>query len=359
MGQTERIARNRGMGLIWQRPCYSVSMPHVDKVVREETTGVGGGLLGGGGKSTTIVEWHTPLGMLSEKIISGAGTGEDVRQYSWEHVWPWTVERLVKKPEDYEILKFIVEDMKYSPNYFPVKQAKDYVKDEGLVVTFLPYSPLQQMMIWWVGTPRFYIHYARYRKKVEEVYQALDEKYEELYPIVADSPADWVNLDDNIDGVLVTPTLFERYFIPAYEKAARVLHERGKIMVSHMDGRLGALKNLIAKCPQDGIEAFHPPPMGDLPIHEALTLWKDKFIAVGYPGSVLALGPEAVKKHLLNLLRSVIPGDRIILIASTENLVPDDCLLAMTDIMEKATLPLSKESVDKIQRETLSEKIQL
>jgi len=171
-----------------------------------------------------------------------------------------------------------------------------------------------------------------------------------LYEIAAKSPAPITLCGDNIDGVLVNPKLFQKYFMPEYEKQAKVLHEHGKLMAVHMDGRVGALKDLIAKTPIDIVEGLHPPPMGDLPIEEALSLWKDRVVWAGFPASVYILGPEAVKKHALNLLREIGSGDRLIVEMSTENLVSNENLLMLTSILEKADLPLTKEKIDRIER---------
>jgi hypothetical protein len=90
--------------------------------------------------------------------------------------------------------------------------------------------------------------------------------------------------------------------------------------------------------------------MGDLPLPEALNLWKNKIILVGFPGSIYSMGTEAVKKYLFDLLRSIVPGDRIGIEASTENLVSDEHLLLLSKILEKATLPLSKGEIDRIEK---------
>jgi len=76
----------------------------------------------------------------------------------------------------------------------------------------------------------------------------------------AKSPADYVWIGENMEGLLVSPPLFEKYFIPEYEKCCRIIHGHGKKVAFHMDGRLNVLKNLIAQTPIDIIEAFHPPP---------------------------------------------------------------------------------------------------
>ena len=133
--------------------------------------------------------------------------------------------------------------------------------------------------------------------------------------------------------------------MPEYEKQATVLHEHGKLMAGHMDGRVDVLKDLIAKTPIDIVEGLSSPPMGDLPIGEALSLWKDKVVWTGFPGSVLILGPEAVKKHALNLLREVGSGDRLVIELCTETLLSDENLLLLTSVLENADLPLTKEKI--------------
>jgi hypothetical protein len=48
----------------------------------------------------------------------------------------------------------------------------------------------------------------------------------------------------------------------------------------------------------------------------------------------------------------MIPGERTMLFASTENRVPEENIMAMSEVMEKATLPLSKEVIKKIRKST-------
>ncbi|MBA7713141.1 hypothetical protein ES703_122140 [subsurface metagenome] len=121
-------------------------------------------------------------------------------------------------------------------------------------------------------------------------------------------------------------------------------------MAVHMDGRVDVLKDLIAKTPIDIVEALHLPPMGDLSIGEALSLWKDKVVWAGFPGSVHILGPEAVKKHALNFLREIGSGDRLVVEMNTENLVSNENLLMLTSVLENADLPLTKEKINRIEK---------
>ncbi|HUV07586.1 MAG TPA: hypothetical protein VMX75_07635 [Spirochaetia bacterium] len=127
----------------------------------------------------------------------------------------------------------------------------EWLGDDGLVISALPHSPMQMLMIDWIGSEegRFYFHHFDYPDLVEDLYRAV-----------------------------------QKFFMPEYEKQAKVLHANGKLMAVHMDGRLDILKDLIAVTPIDSIEAFHPPPMGDLPASEALSLWRDRAVWVGFPG---------------------------------------------------------------------------
>ena len=67
---------------------------------------------------------------------------------------------------------------------------------------------------------------------------------------------------------------------------------------------------------------------------------------MGFPGAVYALGPGATRDYTLNLLAEVIPGDRLTITMSAENLVSNEDLLMLTSVLEQADLPLTKEKVD-------------
>ncbi len=343
IGWAERECRNRGMGMCWTRPPYIMKMHGVD---RSETQGMSSG------EAVIRRTFSTPVGSIYLDEMREPGVGQWHALRSWRDVTPWQANRLIKEPEDYKVLKYIVENTEYIPYYFPVEQAMDWLGDDGVVINQLPHSPMQMLMINWIGSEggRFFIHHAKYPELVEDLYRAISKSREPLYEIAAKSPAPITICGDNIDGVLVNPKLFEKYFMPEYEKMGKALHEHGKLMAVHMDGRISTIKDLIAKTPIDIVEALHAPPMGDLPIGEALSLWKDKVIWTGFPGSVYILGPEAVKKHALNLLREVDSGDRLVVQMSTENLVSNENLLMLTSILENADLPLTKEKIDRIER---------
>ncbi|RPH68102.1 MAG: hypothetical protein EHM74_07150 [Hyphomicrobiales bacterium] len=262
---------------------------------------------------------------------------------------------MIKGPEDYQVVKYMVEHSEYAADYSPIEQAMEWLGEDGIVLDGLPHSPMQMLMIHWVGSEegRFFYHFADYPELVEELAQAVSKSREPLYEIAAKSPAPVSLCGDNIDGVLVNPAFFTKYFMPEYEKRARPLHRHGKLMAVHMDGRAAGLKHLIAKPPIDIVEALHPIPMGDLSIAEALALWKDKAVWLGFPGAIYELGPQATREFAVQLLREVGSGDRLALAMSTENQVANENLLALTAILESLELPLTPEAIDRIARSSV------
>jgi hypothetical protein len=334
IGWAERQCRNRGMGMNWVRPPFTVKLHGIEI---QETQAVKAG--------EVIIRrtYSTPVGRVYEDEKREPGVGQWHANRSWSDVLPWNTERLIKKPEDYEVLKYIVAHTEYLADYFPIEQALDWLGEDGVVLDALPHSPMQMLMIHWVGSEggRFFFHHADYPDLVEDLYQTICKAREPLYAIAARSPAPIALCGDNIDGVLVNPKLFRKYFMPEYEKQAKILHQHGKLMAVHMDGRLDVLKDLIPQTPIDIIEALHPPPMGDLSIGEALSRWPDKVIWVGFPGSAYALGTEATQKAALELLRQIGTGARLAIAMSTENLVSNENLQKLTAVLEKAALPLT------------------
>jgi len=342
-GWAERECRNRGMGLAWARPSHVARMNNV-VVTEEKNASLGEGVV--------RITYSTPKGSVYMDEKREPGTGAWHANRSWKDVTPWARKRLIREAQDYDVVQYMVENTEYLPDYFPIEQAQYWVGSEGIVLAHLPKTPMARLIIEWIGTEegRCYIHLKKYLDRLEALYAAMSKNMEGLYEIAAQSPADFVIVMENMEGLLISPPLYMKYFLPEYEKCAQIFHRYGKKWAIHMDGRLNILKNLIAQSPIDIIEAFHPPPMGDLSLDEALATWKDKIIWIGYPGAIYELGPEAVKKYTLDLLRSAGPGTRLVMAMSTENLVSNENLLMLTSVMENADLPLTGEKIDRIER---------
>lgn len=72
--------------------------------------------------------------------------------------------------------------------------------------------------------------------------------------------------------------------------------------------------------------------------------------ARGVGSSIYALGSEATKEFALGFLREVGSGERLAIAMSTENPVSNDNLRTLAAVLENAALPLSPNSIDRIER---------
>ncbi len=244
--------------------------------------------------------YHTPLGEISEKFRRETkyGTGD------------WLIEHPIKKPSDYDVVRFILEDCIYHENYDAVKKAQTNLGEDGIILAAVPRSPLQRLIVEWAGVERFSMDYYDHRDIVEKLLSVTEEKLDHVYKIAVNSPAEIIWAPDNVTGDVVGPSLYEKYLLPFYSKQAELIHSHGKIYAVHMDGRLGSLADLIQKTNIDVIDSFSlPEGSGDLPIKEALRMWKGKSILANIPSFLGLKSSDEIKRYIKSLQQAISPDD--------------------------------------------------
>jgi hypothetical protein len=310
--ETEKL-QELGLAVVSSAGVYSAERPNVS--VSEEKGSPspqpspfkGEGVYAKWDENAWVRTYHTPVGNLSQTLKTG-GYGSTR-----------TLEHLVKERKDYETLEFFINDTIYRPNYQGFKDADKAYGENGLVWASVERAPFQKLWIEFTGIERLSYDLYDNCDAVERVLDAMLAKQRELWAIVADSPAEFVWCPDNITGEVTGKPHFERYLAPYYEELASVMHKKGKRLVAHMDGRMRRLVECVKKVPVDIIEAFTPPPDGDLPLGEARRAWEDKVISINFPSSIHIAKPEDIRARTLEMLKEVAPGDRIVF-GVTENI---------------------------------------
>jgi len=326
-GSWERELRNMGLGIIGLMgfyPCGDVYIAEMSNVEIEQKISTQGKR-----KIITTI-YRTPIGNLTKK--------EDL---SISPPNPWIIEYPFKTPSDYDVIRFIIEDTIYTPNYEAFLWIDKHVGDDGYVRAGCR-SPLLSLLLDWMGYKTFFIELHRHRNEIEKLLSVMEKKYFELIKILADSPVEVISIDGNINGRVINPKMFEKYLLPLYQKASAILHSKGKITSAHMDGALKCLKDLIPKTGLDVIEAFTPPPLGDLSLQEAREAWGEKvIISANFPETVCLEGVEAIKRCTLEILRSIAPGDAFMLTVTEDipyrepNDILEVSLRTITEVMYK------------------------
>ncbi|MFX0156162.1 MAG: uroporphyrinogen decarboxylase family protein [Candidatus Hodarchaeota archaeon] len=227
---------------------------------------------------------------------------------------PWFQEDgyLIKDIKDYEVIKYLIEDAEYVPNYDDFKELEMILGNFGIVDSLMPKSPLQSLIML-MGPKKLSLDYYMHQKEFDDLYRVIYKKQLEIYKIAAESPAKVIWAPDNVTSLITSPKLFERYNIPFYNEVADILHKYDKIYIVHMDGTLKNLVKLIAKTRIDVIESFTHPPVGDLTIREAKKLWKDKVIWANFPEPVSMQGQKAVRAKTIEMLNDAAPGDNFLM----------------------------------------------
>lgn len=323
-GYVERKIREKGCGLNMVMPPWSYQMERREVTIEEKRTW-------DQHKRAQIImrTYHTPLGSVSQKAQLRLGLSSNKQE--------WITEHMIKDVSDYPIVKFIIENTRYYKDYDSFLEAQEDLGDDGIAVAFGE-TPMH-MMIWYLmGIYRFSIDLYEHPQEFKELASLLEEKYDEMYKIIADSPAELVIGGENLSGDIISPPLFEKYSAPFHDKQAQLMHEKGKIYGVHCDGRLNSLKDLIKKTDIDVIDSFTlPEGGGDLSLKEAKKLWKDKAIWVNFPASLCHENEEKIREVLIQIFREVTPGDGFMLEYS-EDLPPNlwkKTLIVIAETMEK------------------------
>ena len=243
------------------------------------------------------------------------------------------MEHLIRRPEDYRVIEFMIRDTHLTENYAAIRDMERDLGSDGVVMGRATRSPYQQMFIELMGIERLVLDRADGLPELESLRAAMEEQHAKIYQLAAESPAKLIWCPDNLTDWVAGGGLFESYYVPYYNRFAQMLHDAGKVLVTHMDGRLGSLVGAIGRTGIDVAEAFTPPPMGNVSVSQALAAWPKKALWINFPGAVFWQPPAEITAFTLKLLREGMPSVRFVL-GVTENIpqeVRDRALLAVAE----------------------------
>jgi len=308
----ERL-RALGLTVISRLPPYRVTRPDVE-VTQEPITDSKYP-----GHFTT---YRTPLGSLTQTAYREPGYGSQ-----------WIREYLIKRPEDYAAMEFVIRDEVIEPDIDGFVQQDAALGDQGLAVPRAADPPAQELWRRYSGLERFALDWHDCQAEVRRVLDALDERNRTIWRIVANTPSDFCASGGNISGDAIGPTLFDELILPHFLAESEVMRPGGKRTLNHMDGMLRSLLGSVADCPVDIIEAFNPAPDSSVSVGDALSAWPDKALSINFPSSVHVRSDDEIRRATIDLLRQADPG-RGFVIGITENVPSDVIVQSLTAIAE-------------------------
>jgi len=285
-----------GLGMVRTATPYTMATPNVSGSTETLEDG------------TQVSAVHTPVGTLTQHGRPEPGYGSFYKTAFY-----------VKQPADYELLASWMDDTRLAPAHEAWVERRDDLGDRGVILASLPRAPFQRLWIEFTGIERLSYDLHDCPRQVERALEAITRVAREAATIIAAGPAEFVWLPDNITGNIAGHRLFAERLAPYYAEMASILRPAGKRLVSHMDGMMRALKGSVADTDIDIIEAFTPPPDGNLPLDEAREAWPGKAVWINFPSSVHWAEPERVKAATRELVAqgTASPG---LAISITENI---------------------------------------
>jgi len=301
-GSFEREMRNRGTGILVKHSTIWSEMPDVGIETRTQ-----------GNITTTF--YHTPVGTVS--IRKKTHIGRISNDQSVE------IEGMIKDLSDYDPVIFMVENTVFhTDNAIYYNLVRDVGKDgilreEGPFYIQSPYDCTRVYFGYTTGLTEWVYEQHDHPEYFVKLLKALERRFERLFPLIVNSPAELV-LVGVIDGQF-GPKQFKEYVLPFYRKYIPVLHANGKICSLHAHAlNLKEFKDLIPQTGVDIIEAFTPPPVGNISIKEARAAWGDQVIIwVNLPETIFWLGEQKTRQYTINLLKSD-PSRNVLVIGFTE-----------------------------------------
>ena len=204
-----------------------------------------------GRKITWSIE--TPLGRIERTRI-----WED-DSYSWGiRDWGLTTEEQLK------ILSFALKDRTYK--FLPDKYQAwiDAIGDLGVCYVGAGYSAMGQLLNYWMGVEGAIMATFNWPETMRKIIDEINQNNLNLIDMLAESSIEFVIMGDNFSSDIQPPYFFDQWSRKYYTEAIRRLHDAGKYVAVHIDGRLNGAIKMIQETGADCADAVTPTPMGDL-----------------------------------------------------------------------------------------------
>jgi hypothetical protein len=192
-----------------------------------------------------------------------------------EH-WRWLadsfteapVEHLVKSAADWPAYAWLHRHLAYEPDYAFAEVRLKQVGEEGVVLAYLPKSPLMQMVALDAGIETVVTALLDDESAFLDALDAVGESHAQAAEIAVGSPAEILMIPENLSSEVVGVNFYERYMRAYHEHWTARIAAAGKFSCIHLDGTLKGLLGRIATAGFTFIEAMTPAPAGDLAVED-------------------------------------------------------------------------------------------
>lgn len=232
-----------------------------------------------------LISTYNNQDIRTTKVETPVGLVEQIEIYLPQS-YTWAIrEHFVKDVKDLKVIRYWYEHTNYEPDYKLAKERYELVGDNGLVLCYLPKSPLMEMVALLSGIEAATFALLDDPDEFNETMEVLGYKADEAAQIALDSPAECLMIPENLSSEVIGKNLFESYMRSYEERWNRKIKEAGKYSFVHMDGTMRGLIKEVSSTGFTVMEALTPSPVGDIPV-EDMHKWvgEDTIIWGGIPG---------------------------------------------------------------------------
>ncbi|MCM8822790.1 MAG: hypothetical protein NC831_08335 [Candidatus Omnitrophica bacterium] len=262
------------------------------------------------GSPSIVWQYETPYGRIKRQRVW------EEKSYSWPIV-DWGI----KNEKDLKILQYALSQRKFLPEFESYNKWKNEVGDTGVVYMSTGYSAMGMLLNVWMGVEKTI--YASYdiEQQLTEFVETVNENNLKLVDLLCESPAEIIMMGDNFSSDIQSPSFFEKWSKKYYCEAVRRLHNSGKKVAVHIDGRLKGALRMIMDTGADCGDALTPFPGGDLTPDQCREEAGENFILSGGVPPFLWLPETDIKKFeraIINWLETKNKSFKIMLAAGDQ-----------------------------------------
>lgn len=212
--------------------------------------------------------YETPVGKIFEE-----------RKYSGET--SFITRPMIENTEDMKIYGYIVRQMYFKENIKKFAERDKFIGDDGIATTSGMLTPIQQLLQHLAGVENTVYLMFDYPDEMNELIEIMHGKNIEQYKLLADYPTEVIFAYEDTSSTVMSRAMFKNYSVPAINDYSKILHQSGKMFITHMCGCLDAFKDDIKDGLQDGVDSLCPPDTGDLYAWEARKVWGENKVIIG------------------------------------------------------------------------------
>jgi|TARA_B100002003_G_scaffold216793_1_gene216580 hypothetical protein len=232
----------------------------------------------------------------------------------------WPQKYWLATAEDFRVRTWIVENTEISPAFDNYDELQKQVAPWGLVLPMIGRTPIQTILVDDAGLEQFSYHLVDLEDEMMTLYQVLLVNFRKIVEINAEGPGRYIECAENFTAETLGPVRYEQFLLPVYKECLPMLHQAGKIVGTHYDGKLSSTRQAIAAAPIDHIESFTEPPEGDMTLAECRAVWPEKGIWSNINVGLFDLPADQLQIEIRRKVLEGAPDGRLLALEISEDL---------------------------------------